>query len=67
MMTPMTWQPIATVDMNDPNPVLLFWPYWTQEPVIGRLVNGIWWTEQWLGDDAKDHGPTHWMPLPDTP
>jgi hypothetical protein len=57
--------------------VLLFWPYWSQEPVIGEFIRadddyggiwrGVWHTEKWLGDDAEDPGPTHWMPLPDGP
>ena len=63
----MTWQPITTFNLHDQEAVLLFWPYWSQEPVIGFLVNGVWWAERWLGDDAEDPGPTHWMPLPDNP
>jgi hypothetical protein len=62
------WLPIATHPPNDPSPVLLFWPYWSQVPVIGdRYAGGPWSTEKWLGEDAEDPGPTHWMPLPDNP
>jgi hypothetical protein len=72
------WRPIATAP-KDMNAVLLWWPYWTQEPVIGvrnykTEYDGTeiiwldsWSTERWLGDDAHDPGPTHWMPLPDPP
>ncbi len=66
------WQPIATAPPDAIwNAVLLYWPYWTEEPVIGNRMSeehpDIWWTEKWLGDDAADPGPTHWYPLPDTP
>lgn len=64
MMT-QDWQPISTWPVGDPNSVLLYWPYWSEEPVIGQHVDGIWWTDKWLGEDAEDPGPTHWMPLPD--
>lgn len=61
------WQPISTAPADaDVNPVLLFWPYWSQRPVIGDCVEGVWSTDKWLGEDAEDPGPTHWMPLPDT-
>lgn len=60
------WRLIATFKA-DPNPVLLYWPYWSEVPVIGEMVDGVWWTEKWLGEDAEDPGPTHWMPLPDVP
>ena len=65
--TPVNWQTTATHDPNDPTPVLLYWPYWSEVPVIGELVNGIWWTEKWLGEDEEDPGPLYWMPLPDVP
>lgn len=72
------WQPIETAP-KDLNSVLLYWPYWTTEPVIGArnyrvLDDGSgyeyfdsWHTERWLGEDAEDPGPTHWMPLPYPP
>jgi hypothetical protein len=70
------WQPIETAPKQI-DPVLLYWPYWTTEPVIGarnyRPDDGhiewfaSWHTERWMGDDAEDPGPTHWMPLPDPP
>ena len=64
------WQLIATyreipgVLMDE---VLLYWPYRVRWPVVGQCVNGVWMTEKWLGDDAADPGPTHWMPLPEVP
>jgi hypothetical protein len=61
------WQPITTHPASDMNPVLLWWPFWTQTPVIGEYWDGVWSTEKWLGDDATDPGPTHWMPLPEPP
>jgi len=72
-----TWQPIDTAPKGM-NAVLLYWPYWTKEPIIGerdyRCADDgqitwfdSWHTERWLGDDATDPGPTHWMPLPAPP
>lgn len=63
----MIWQDIATFQKANPNSVLLYWPYWSTEPVIGQYVGSTWWTERWLGDDEMDPGPTHWMPLPEKP
>ncbi len=67
LLWPVWWQPIESADLADPNAVLLYWPFWSERPTIGYPVNGGWWTENWLGDDATDPGPTHWMPLPGPP
>lgn len=64
---PQGWRDISTAPKDaNLNPVLLYWPYWTEEPVIGQREGegGTWGTEKWLGEDAEDPGPTHWMPLP---
>lgn len=56
------WQPIETVPQDEF--VLLFWPYWSSMPVIGRLWGGRWDCSCALSDGEP---PTHWMPLPTTP
>lgn len=61
-----SWQPIATAPKEE-IPVLLWWPYWSHEPVIGEWDKRC---EQWestasLSSDGP--GPTHWQPLPSPP
>lgn len=46
-------------------PVLLYWPYWSFQPVIGHYTNQHWYSDSALSDDGP--GPTHWMPLPELP
>lgn len=73
------WQSIETCP-QDLNPVLLWWPFQRQFPLIGArnyrvaddgdtfVFEDSWWVE-WdrFRDDGADPGPTHWMPLPDPP
>ena len=56
------WQPIETAP-KDGTRMLMFWPYWRSDPVIGQW-DGEWYSECQLADGP---GPTHWMPLPAVP
>jgi hypothetical protein len=63
------WQPIETAPKDGEN-ILMFWPYWGQEAMIGWYD---FYHSQWISNsalstfDQDDHQPTHWMPLPDPP
>lgn len=67
----MTWQPIETAP-KDGMSILGWWSHWTAFPVR------IWWQDNmwlmaedqpafWHDDMPPEHGPTHWMPLPEPP
>lgn len=60
------WQPIelAPKDVF----VLLWWPYWSVEPVIGkwRTAEGRWTSDVAI-DEGDESMPIAWMPLPDPP
>lgn len=63
------WQPIETAPLN--KWVLLYWPHWSDLPVIGRYVRHRsrivmhWQSDQIISDEGA--APTHWMPLPEPP
>ena len=68
-MERMTWQPIETAP-KDGSWVLLFLPEWGR----GQARIGQWIRSRedsgWYGREFKEvfnDGPTHWMPLPDSP
>lgn len=48
----------------DGNPTLLWWPYWTNYPVIGYWEFGGWSSQVCLSSGPP---PKHWMPLPEPP
>ena len=63
------WQPIETAPRDGAN-VLLFFP-WNQlgENIVteGFWLEDFWWTLIWKVSPAKDHAPSHWMPMPEPP
>lgn len=67
------WQGIESAP-KDGTAVLLWWPYWRKEPVIGRYQKGEWQSEVKLWDygtgapeDVDEASPQGWQPLPSPP
>jgi hypothetical protein len=59
------WQPIETAPKDVF--VLVYWPYWANEPVVAkwRTPSRRWESEVAVSTEGPD--PTHWMPLPASP
>lgn len=47
---------------TDGRKVLLEWPFWSKDYVIGSYTNNGWWSDCVLTGDGP--GPTGWIPLP---
>jgi hypothetical protein len=64
--TGLPWQPISTAP-TDGQPVLLFWPTLSLDPLITvGAYDRVWEPDEsrFTGKQLRENPPTHWCPLP---
>lgn len=63
------WQPIETAP-KDGKPIILWFPYWSNIPMVAHYgcnqFNRLGWIGEYILSDDGDM-PTHWHPLPAPP
>jgi hypothetical protein len=60
------WRPIDTAP-KDGTKVLLWWPHWSEIPMVGECRYQKWRANDAIEDSSTTIGPTHWQPLPPPP
>jgi hypothetical protein len=65
------WRPMSAHD-GSTDEVLLWWPYWSNQPTVGHLKHGRWIAENALNEwpttrDNDYPGPQAFRPLPAPP